>query len=351
MTDLNTGLKNDLHQSKNELNFNHSVSSMMEKPELSIKEILSDIIESSLYYITFPVGSRMRIIHGNHTYQASNFHPSTKVARRSFNVNGNDVGCIEIHIPCDEELSDAQEHSLLILSETIGRICTGKLFNEQFLAMYENSNDGVCIVEKQGEDYCFVRGNTIFEQHIGAKMEDLKDKPFKILPIISDEKSTEFTKLLDENDVIEQLYIDYYNPILDTDEYTLMNARALMTQGRRIFLCSFKDYSELISVKNSEKEAFELSQTLIDSLPICVALVDETGKLMYANKKLLDEGGDIGIIGNDCISLHANGERPYCEHCPVPRRFISGDFNQLRTKSPDGKRIYEMFIKSFTNNG
>ncbi|MCL2575765.1 MAG: ATP-binding protein [Defluviitaleaceae bacterium] len=65
----------------------------------------------------------------------------------------------------------------------------------------------------------------------------------------------------------------------------------LAYENRYIVVEYLRDLTEEATLRNSEKEATELNQILMDSSPLCVEIWDENFDMVYCNQKMLDISG------------------------------------------------------------
>lgn len=110
---------------------------------------------------------------------------------------------------------------------------------------------------------------------------------------------------------------EYHNPISDADYY-IHDQMIRWPDGRMVRFESALDISErkrLIREKNiAIKHEIERLQTILDSLPFIIYIVDpETYEIIFVNKKLADTF-ETKLVGKTCYRALQNKDEP-CEFC------------------------------------
>jgi PAS domain S-box-containing protein len=152
-----------LKERSKELNCLYGLSELIEKPGISLQEILAGTTELLPQAWQYPDITRSRISYDGFTYLSQNFAESPWRQAAAIHVRDNKVGVIEIFYLTEQPTLDegpfSREERALIkgIAERLGRLIEGKETEEelrrseaQFRAVVENISDGIIFSDARG---------------------------------------------------------------------------------------------------------------------------------------------------------------------------------------------------------
>lgn len=287
-------LERKLSKQERQLNLNKEgmqletiIYSLLEHGDLPIEKTFQRIVDFIPESSSFPKGAHLRIIYGGNTFQDPTFRPSREYnkLRMPFNVADIIDGQLELHIPKASPLDTLQRHTLTSIAETISKIYTYNYYKEQYLTLFEDNELGACIVEKRDGNYYIKSAN---KQHLinnDAKLEELINNPISSTSLPTQGAFDELIDMFDSGKYIHKHEIHYTTPE-GINSYSTVSTKPIFGLGKSLFICTFNNHTEVITLREQKEEALQLSQRIIDSLPFIVALSTKEGELVYANKTL-----------------------------------------------------------------
>lgn len=94
---------------------------------------------------------------------------------------------------------------------------------------------------------------------------------------------------------------------------------------------------------------FELVQTLIQTIPFPMDIVDETGRILFQNDVFKDMFGEKGV-GEKCWELYRN-DKKQCEDCPLRNGIKIGKSNSCISYGILNNKIYDIHHTGMMFNG
>jgi len=100
---------------------------------------------------------------------------------------------------------------------------------------------------------------------------------------------------------------------------------------------------------NLDKKIDDVTPALIDLIPYGIDIIDESGKILFANeyiKKLFGKK----VIGKNCWEIY-HSEKKQCNNCPLKNNFEVGKTKVCKTTEFVDTRIYEIRFTNIVING
>ena len=291
----------DLGERVKELNCLYGISSLIEKPDISLYEIIQgvvDLIPSSWQY---PEITSARILLEDKEYKTENFKETNWKQSSDIVAHGKRKGVLEIcYLEQKPEIDEGpfvKEERYLInaITERLGRIIDRKWVERalreseiKLSTLLNATTDVAALAEADGT---FTACNDALAKSLGKKKEELIGKP--MMEFLSAEVAERRKTLLQgmvaskkpsrwEDEHAGRYFDNSVYPILDDNG----NVKQIALFARNI--TDQKKAEELL------KEKQQMNDLLLNSMPYPIMLINKARVLMAANKIALDTGVKIG---------------------------------------------------------
>jgi two-component system, sporulation sensor kinase E len=167
----------------------------------------------------------------------------------------------------------------------IETLCGDKPLAEAFKCLFENADDAICILDKNGN---LVTVNRKAEELTGFKREDFIGKSFrKIIPLKSLPKAIEgFVNVMSGKEIKLELEL---NTAKNRTVLVEVTSRPLVIRGKTVgILGIIRDISERVLMENKLKGANQKLKMLFDTAMEGITIVDEKENLTFVNRAFAD---------------------------------------------------------------
>ncbi len=354
LKDKKSEVENRLTKSQNELQVIYKLSSVLEKNELSLPEILAEIVKIIPLGWQYPEITCVRITLGKDEYRTENFKTSPWKQSNEIFIDDQRRGTIEIfyldHKPdvFEGPFLEEEQNLLKVIAERLGKIATRKLLEEEFVTIFRESPVAKCIIDLD-RDYRFTDVNDVFLTLTKYSREELINKRPKSIGLFKDARV--INKML--GDIRNQGYIKnlQYEYVTKDGEVktTILNTKVINIHGRNLAIASFIDLTEILTLKKAEQEVNEFNQLLVESLPFGMEIIDESGHIIFANQVMKQLFGN-NIVGKTCWDSYRTDQKP-CPGCPLKNGFEIGETHTLESKGIKGGFTMEISHTGFLYKG
>lgn len=84
----------------------------------------------------------------------------------------------------------------------------------------------------------------------------------------------------------------------------------------------------------------EFNQTLLNTIPFAIDIVDKEGNILFASKKMEKMFGS-SIIGKKCWEVYKD-DKKQCENCPLKKEVNVGETSSIEVQGAFGKKIFRV---------
>ncbi|RKD90411.1 sensor histidine kinase [Mangrovibacterium diazotrophicum] len=352
LTELES-LLNEKEQALKELKIIHQISALIENPEYSFNEIISQAITIIHDNWLLSRLQSVKVIIGDQEYTSPNFEVTPWKLTEVISAEYNEIGDLQLF--CSEEPSligtDTLQHSkelLHLIAVKLGEAAAKNSLQKKFNITFHQSPVAVCILDIDA-GFQFLDANETLIEESGYKREELINKKLSDLGILKNPDVIDDLKESFHSKELIQGYPIQINSIENEIKYLIMNARKLSINSQNIAVASFIDITEILSLKASEKASNEFNRLLIDSIPLGLEIVNQDGKILFANKVLKNMFGE-DLVGKTCWYSYRNNSQP-CDTCPVKKTIQIGETFSSETNELIGNRTLQVNHTGFRYKG
>ncbi|MGQ8335709.1 PAS domain S-box protein [Sunxiuqinia sp. A32] len=347
-------LKNFLAEVEKKCQVIYKLSELFGNKKLSSKDILEEAIKIIPAGWQYPEITCVRITLGNNEFKTNNFTNTKWKQSEIISIENQPNALIEVcyltEKPQEYEgpFSKEERNLLKEISEKINTFISKKLIKEEFTAIFKESPIAKCIIDIDHDNH-FEDVNEVFQKFTGYSQDELIGKrPLHIGLFKNPQVVDTMLNALTSTGFIKNLEFEY---IKKNGEVTsaVMNSQLVQTQGRNLALASFIDLTEILQLKKSEKEANELNRALIDAIPFGMEIINESGKILFANNIMKDHFGD-DIVGKLCWESYRKDQKP-CPFCPLEHDIVVGETIVNTADGIVDNRTYEISHTGFLFEG
>lgn len=209
---------------------------------------------------------------------------------------------------------------------------------EKFRNIFETANEGICLTNKSGE---IILVNKKFADLVGYSINEVIGKSFTIF--IIEEELPEYRERQKERQIgIKEVYDRRLKRKDGILIWTTVSASPIL-DDKNTFNGSFGMFTDITKRKIAEENLIttsEFNQSLINTIPFGLDIVDLDGNILFMNNLLKDVIGIENPKGK-CWELYKdNGEQ--CIECPLKSNLELGETNICEVHSVLGGREFEV---------
>lgn len=280
----------ELAERVKELNCLFSISHLVEKPDISLNEILQSIVNLIPSCLQYSEITCSRIILESEEYRTRNFKESTWKQTCEIQVNGEVRGILDVYYLEEKAESDEgpfmkEERNLIqAIAERVGRIIermwTEKALREteeNFRALAENANDGIVIVRGNGVCVC---ANEKAAEITGYSIPELVQLNMKTLA--HPDKLEELTNRMEGGSthrMCETTVVGKDGKIVPIE----ITSATTEWEEQPAAIVIFRDISERKLAEEALRMSEEKFRIIAEQSPNMI-FINRSGRIVYANK-------------------------------------------------------------------
>jgi len=127
--------------------------------------------------------------------------------------------------------------------------------------------------------------------------------------------------------------------------YRTLEWQASPAKESNIVYATARDITEQKKVQEKLKQEHEFSQTILDTIPYGMDIVDENLRIVHMNKAFLGIFGE-KAIGKKCFQIHKDNKKQ-CEKCPLKKPIKVGDTQTIITHGVAGGKTFKITHTGF----
>jgi PAS domain S-box-containing protein len=214
---------------------------------------------------------------------------------------------------------------------------------ESFRSHLENAPDGVYMSDLKGN---FLYGNRKCEEIIGYRKEELIDKNFLELNLLSENSLNKAAQLLQANMEGKSTGPDEIELISNEGRLVPVeiNTSVVQRMGQRIVLAFVRDITERKRVEAALRESESLSKSLIDYMHDAMIIMDWDGFILFANRaaaQIIDFERPEELTGHNMVEyLHPDSLQKAAEDLEAVKADKMGFLSEYQLSSVTGKHIW-----------
>ena len=120
-----------------------------------------------------------------------------------------------------------------------------------------------------------------------------------------------------------------------------VDSSPLETKKDRFFFSIMYDVTEKKKAEDALIESYEFNESLLQTIPLGMQIVDEQGQILFLNSKLRDELG-IDSVGKFCWEVFCDSKKR-CENCPLDSSFKFGVTTITETNGLLNGRFFQIY--------
>jgi len=281
-----------------ELNCVYNISYLIEKPDISLEEILQGIVNIIPSAWQYPETTCARIIVKGQGFRTKNFRETMWKQVSDIVVHGKQIGTLEICYLEEKPESDEgpflkEERSLLnAIANRLGRIVERKdaeealrKREEKFNRLFNSNPEALIYFDK---DFNIIDINLKFEKLFGYSIEEMRGKKIDEF-IIPEDKMDESKKL---KEISKKGYI-FHETVRKRKDGTLIpvaiSASPVISEGSMIGInVTYKDITERKKAEESLQKEKEYYRSFVEPLSDWAWEMDVNGVHTYSNSAVKD---------------------------------------------------------------
>lgn len=330
------------------------ITHILDQPNLSLEQILSEtaMVIPSFWQQSDLISARITL--ENIEYKSPNFRISQWNVSEIISTNNKPNGLIELFFheqkpqESEEPLPKEKKELLKVIAARLGNIVAQKLLEVEFFAVFKESTVSKCIIDLNNGNQ-FVDVNEIFTEFSGYSREELIGNPPYKLGLFKDEKIfNQMLELIKTHGVIKNFAFEYIRKDGQIAA-AIMDSQYICFYGQNFILSSFFDLTEVLTLKKAETEANELNKILVESIPMALEIISESGVILYANDIMKKQFGN-DLVDKSFRKPDLKGKMP-CTVFPVGKGSDPGETFVYTSDEIAPNRVYEISLTGFYFKG
>jgi PAS domain S-box-containing protein len=291
-----------LNENLKELTCLNTIATIVERPRITLEEILQEIIETLPLAWQYPEVTGVYLIIDGKEFKTSNYRETEWQQSADITVNSIQAG--KLVVGYLEEKPDGDEGPFLraerllidVVAERMGRIIermriTADLLSSEarYRRLFETAQEAILILD--GDTGKIIDANPFIKDLLGYSMEELLGKSMWEIETLIDTLASK----LSYKQLHDSGYVRYENlPLVAKDGRQIaveVVANAYVVDHQKVIKCNVRDITDR---KRSEETLLAEQENLRNSMhnsPLGIQILDGKGKLVYINNTMLGMWG------------------------------------------------------------